>query len=146
MEQKEISTRTGRIVLVELTRKGSNLLEELGYDAKNMIRQFGLLHGFWRNKVKRHYEKLGYILTSEKKLNGERADLIAEKAGEKIAIEIETSKSDAIRNIRKCLLWEFDLVIVPTNKKSEGGIKSNLIITNLGRDSRVFMTAADQFL
>jgi len=42
IEQKEISTRSGRIVLVQLTKKGSHLLKKLGYDTENRIRQYGL--------------------------------------------------------------------------------------------------------
>ncbi len=53
IEQKEISTRSGRIVLVQLTNKGSHLLKELGYGTENRIGQYGLLHEFRKDKVKR---------------------------------------------------------------------------------------------
>ena len=87
IETKEIATKSGRTILVQLTKRGGNALGKLGYETKNGMRQYGLVHEFWRDKVKRYYEKLGYKVALEKKLNGERADLVAEKSKEKIAIE-----------------------------------------------------------
>ena len=120
IKQKGISTRGGRIVLVQLTKKGSHLLKKSGYDTENRIRQYGLVHEFWKDKVKRYYEKRGYEVTLEKKLNGKRADLVAEKGEERIAVEIETGNSNAMRNIIKCLRAGFDTVIsVPINRDSD---------------------------
>lgn len=127
IERKEISTRSGRIVLFGLTKKGSNLLEEFGYRSNGRIRQYGLLHEFWRDKVKRYYERLGYKVSCEEKLNGERADLVAEKNDERIAIEIETSNSNAIANIKKYLQSDFDSIIsVSVNRQIEEYIKEEL--------------------
>ncbi len=79
IKKKEISTRKGGIILVQLAKKGTHLLRELGYDMENRIRKYGLLHEFWKDKVKRYYQKLGYKVTSEENLKGERVDLVAER-------------------------------------------------------------------
>jgi len=146
IEQKEISTRNGRIVLVQLRKKGSHLLKKLGYDTENRIRQYGLLHEFWKDKVKRYYEKLGYKVTSEEKLNGERADLVAEKGKEKIAIEIETGNSNVVENIKKCLDAKFSLVIsVPVNRQVEAQIKERLRKEKLDKRERVVIINSEEF-
>ncbi len=147
IEQKEISTRSGRIVLVQLRKKGSHLLKKLGYDTENRIRQYGLLHEFWKDKVKRYYEKLGYKVTSEEKLNGERADLVAEKDEERIAVEIESGGSEAIENIKKCLDAGFSLVVsVALNKKIENQIRKAIKEKNLNeRQHRVLILNSGKF-
>ena len=145
IEKKEISTRSGRIVLVELTKKGSIVLAKLGYETENRIRQYGLLHEFWRDKVKRYYERLGYKVSSEEKLNGERADLVAEKGKEKIAIEIETGNSDAIENIKKCLDGKFDSVIsVPVNRQIETKIKERPKKEELDKNQKVLVINSEK--
>ena len=45
---------------------------------------------------------------------GRTVDLVAVEGSKKIAIEIETGKSDAVRNIRKCLAAGFQKVLVVT--------------------------------
>ena len=146
IEQKEISTRKGRIVLVQLTNKGSTILEKEGYNTNSGTRQYGLVHEFWKDKVKRYYEKLGYKVTSEEKLNGERADLVAEKGEEKIAIEIETGNSDAIGNIKKCLDAGFDFIVsVPTNRQTEAEIKDRLEMERLDKREGLVVINSDKF-
>ena len=66
IETKEISTRSGRTILAQLTRKGCNILGRLGYESKDGIRRYGLLHEFWRDNVRRYCEKLGHKVTLEK--------------------------------------------------------------------------------
>ena len=146
IETKEISTRAGRTVLAQLTRKGCGTLENLGYRTKNGIRRYGLLHEYWRDKVKKYYEKLGYKVSLEKKLNGERADLVAEKGKEKIAIEIETGNSNVVENIKKCLHASFDFVIsVPVNRKIETQIKERLKKEKLDERERVVVINSEKF-
>ncbi len=57
--------------------------------------------------------------------NGETIDLVI-LGRKKIAIEIETGKSDAIHNIKKCLDAGFDVVSVATNGKERKRIESLL--------------------
>jgi superfamily I DNA and RNA helicase len=146
IERKEIGTRSGRVVLVELTKKGSNLLEKLGYDTKNGIRQYGLLHEFWRDKVRRYYEKMGYKVTSEEMLNGERVDLVAEKDKDRIAIEIETGNSNAIEIIKKCPNGQFNIVVsVPIDRWIENQLKERLRKEKLDEKGIVLVINSDKF-
>ena len=54
----------------------------------------------------------GYRVKEEVPIKGGSVDLVASDGKELIAIEIETGKSDAIRNIRKDLQAGFDRVVV----------------------------------
>jgi hypothetical protein len=56
--------------------------------------------------------------------NGETVDLVI---GKNVAVEIETGKSDAIRNIRKCLDVGFEVVSVSTNPSALDNIRAKLI-------------------
>lgn len=81
-----------------------------------------------------------------KKLNGEGADVVAEKGKERIAIEIETGNSNAIENIKKCLDAGFDLIIsVPVNKRIEAHISERLKKEQLDRRERVLIINSERF-
>jgi len=58
------------------------------------------------------YRKAGYEVNEEVPIKDGSVDLVASDGKELIAIEIETGKSDAIRNIRKDLQAGFDRVVV----------------------------------
>ncbi len=69
-------------------------------------------HQYWKEKVAGRLRDVGYAVQEEYPIgNGKTADLLARKNGKKIAIEIETGKSDAVANIRKCLGAGFDRVL-----------------------------------
>ena len=71
---------------------------------------------------------------------------MAEKAGKKIAIEIETGKSDAIYNIRKDLEEGIDRVIcVFLTEKAKKYIFSQLKEAGLDKDKRIELLDIDEF-
>jgi len=108
---KPISTRTGRLKVLVLTDKGKNAIPDVRVE-KVFHKAGGFEHESAKLKVGEHYKKKGYTVTYEYKLPGGRSvDLVAEKDGKRIAIEIETGKSDSIYNIRKDLEAGFDGVI-----------------------------------
>lgn len=60
-------------------------------------------------------------MVEEKAIGGGRAvDLVAENEKERIAVEVETGKSDAFYNLTKNLGEGFDKVIVVNLKKKKG--------------------------
>jgi len=61
----------------------------------------------------RQYENAGYDVALEQPIEGDGVvDIVAERAGERVAIEIETGKSDIKMNIEKTRLSGFDRVIL----------------------------------
>ncbi len=63
-------------------------------------------------KAARHFEKLGYEVTQEYPVQGNgTADLLAERPGESVAVEVETGKSDIKGNLDKLKGKGFDRVV-----------------------------------
>ncbi|MFC1718470.1 ATP-binding protein [Candidatus Poribacteria bacterium] len=116
---KEVSIRisNGRIKLLEPTDKGMEELKEYGYSRS--WRHGGVEHLYWVRQVRKRLESKGYKVKEEYPIgNGETVDLAIIGKNKKIAIEIETGKSDAVGNIRKCLAAGFEVVSVATNERA----------------------------
>ncbi len=110
----DISTLRGRIKLFEITEMGQQIITPLGYQKKSW-RKGGVEHQYWQYKVAQYYQYQGYIVKENYPLgNGKEVDIVVEKNNEKIAIEIETGKSDILENIEKCREKEFMQIICLT--------------------------------
>ena len=85
-------------------------------------------HEYWKQKVGEQYRRKGYEVTFEYKIgDGKSVDLVADKDCKRIAIEIETGKSDSIYNIRKDLEAGFDeIVILILDEKLRSIIEQNI--------------------
>ncbi len=121
---KEVSIKisNGRIKLLELTDKGREEVREYGF--QRSPRHGGVEHLYWLRKVKEKLEDKGYSVQEEFPIgNGETVDLVI---GKNVAVEIETGKSDAIRNIRKCLDAGFEVVSVSVNSTALGQTEAKL--------------------
>ncbi len=112
----DISTLRGRIKLFEITEKGQQIITPLGYKPKSW-RKGGVEHQYWQYKVAQFFHYKGYKITENYLLGkGKEIDIVVEKDNEKIAIEIETGKSDAYANIQKCLDANVDKILCLTTK------------------------------
>ena len=100
-------------------------------------------HEYWRYIVGKYYEKHGYKIHMGIPING-KTDIVAEKDGQKIAIEIESGKriSRAISNIMKDLNADFTMVIsVATSKSVEEKIRKQLRKRELDKNKKVEITS-----
>lgn len=89
----DIVTRKGKVVLLDIHPKEKQ---------PSSVRNPGVVHEFWRAKVAEHYEKEGYAVTREHPLEqGDYVDLHLQKGEEVVAVEIETGKSDVVKNAKK---------------------------------------------
>ncbi len=109
MLPRKIITGRGWVTLFELTKKGKMVLGDLGYEFKNESE--GVIHKFWKHKVSGYYKDLGLDVRVEEYYVNGRPDIIVNKDGKKIAIEIETGKSNYVRNVERALAAGFDEVI-----------------------------------
>jgi len=108
---KPVSTRKGRLKVLVLTDEGKRAIPDVKLE-KVFHKSGSWEHEYWKYRVGEHYKQKGYKVTFEYKIgDGKSVDLVAEKDGKKIAIEIETGKSDTIYNIRKDLEAGFDEVV-----------------------------------
>lgn len=107
-----LATRSGQVVLYELTDAGRTVCGDLGIDVGPVPRE-SLEHRYWVNRAAAHYEQQGYAVTREHAVPGDGfVDVVAERANERLAIEIETGKSDIRINIEKVQQKGFDRVVL----------------------------------
>lgn len=121
---KKINTKIGWITLFELTSKGKIVLRDIGHMVNDSSE--GIVHKYWKYIIAENYRKKGFDVSVKEYING-RPDIFAAENGKRIAIEIETGKSDAIGNIQRALKAGFDEVIcIATNHKAEEKIRKEL--------------------
>lgn len=113
IEPVTIATRTGQVVLYQLTEGGRNTCSLLGLKFAPLARE-SLEHRYWVWQAAAYYKKQGYEITFEYAVKGNgKIDILAEKPGERIAIEIETGKSsplDNLKNAKKASIDKFIFV------------------------------------
>jgi len=113
IEDQVVEIGRTRKVLLRLTKAGK---EALGIDNKNP-EYASLLHEYWKRFYAQRFTEQGYQVILEAPRKSGRVDILAVKDGKSVAIEIETGKSDIIRNVKQNLLSGFDqILIVATNK------------------------------
>jgi len=111
IEAVPIATRSGQVVLYQMTDLGRSVCSSLGLDPGRRPRQ-SLEHRYWIKKATEHFEQRGFEVTKEHPIKGNGAvDLLAERPGERIAIEVETGKSDIKSNLAKLGDTGFDRII-----------------------------------
>lgn len=111
IEAVPLATRSGQVVLYQLTNHGRSVCTDVGIDAGPFPRA-SLEHRYWVMKVREHFEKQGYETVVEHPIPGDGTiDLLAERPGERIAVEIETGKSDIKENLAKLWTAGFDRIV-----------------------------------
>ena len=106
-----IPTRCGQVVLYELTELGRTLCSSAHIETGFKPRQ-SLEHRYWVRQTSRYFEKRGYEVKCEHPVNGNGAiDIFAQRAGEKIAVEVETGKSNIKANLDKSKNMGFDRIV-----------------------------------
>ena len=99
-----------RIKVLSLTALGKAVL---GIDEPDSDRLGGPEHRYWKKRLAEHLRSQGWEVVEEHPLGGGKAiDLLATRDGKRVAIEVETGKSDAAVNIQKCLAAGVDEVVV----------------------------------
>ena len=126
LRQVPIPTRGGRVMLLELTDPGRSVLKENRIATKDSglpAHRGGPEHEYWRASLARMYEGQGYVVTMEEPVNG-YADLVLEKDGRQVAVEVETGKSNWRDNITRDMKSGFDrVVVVCTNEGAYAAIR-----------------------
>jgi len=111
VERVTIATRFGQVVLNQLTDFGRNICSSHSIDPGPSPRE-SLEHMFWVNRAAKYFEKKGYEVLREHPVKGNGAiDILAAKPGQKVAVEIETGKSNIKENLRKISKAGFDRVV-----------------------------------
>jgi hypothetical protein len=114
-------------------------MEELkNYGYSRSWRHGGVEHLYWIKQVRKMLENKGHKVEEEYAIgNGETVDLAIIGKNKKIAVEIETGKSDTIHNIRKCLDAGFEVVSVAIGDQKLRSIESMVGIFSDAELSRI---------
>lgn len=132
IQPQKIITNSGWLILFEITPKGKTVLRDIGHIIKE--KNEGIIHKFWKNRLAEHYQKKGYEVLIEEGIHG-KTDLIVIGGNKRVAVEIETGKSDAIANVEKNLKAGFDEIIsVAIDDKVAEKIKRELERENICDD------------
>jgi DNA-binding MarR family transcriptional regulator len=122
IEQEKVAVPNGSVTLLKLTDEGRALLALWGVKVRTLPKNASLEHEYWKKLVAEDYRARGYTVREEVQIGeGKAVDLVATKGDERIAIEIETGKSDPEANVRKCREAGFEMVdVVETHTKTLG--------------------------
>jgi DNA-binding MarR family transcriptional regulator len=130
IEQEKVPVPNGSVTLLKPTAAGKAVLQTCGVRVKAFPHNGSIQHEYYKRLVAERYRAQGYEVQEEVQIGGRSAvDLVATKGGRRIAIEIETGKSDMLHNITKCCTAGFDEVVtigtsgqvVKTISKNESG-------------------------
>jgi hypothetical protein len=106
-----ITTRSGQVILYELTDLGRSVCSSAHIETGPQPRE-SLEHRYWVRQTARYFEKRGYNVTCEHPVKGNGAiDLLAQRGSQKIAVEVETGKSNIKANFDKIKDAGFDKII-----------------------------------
>ena len=112
IEAVAIATRSGQVVLYQLTDFGRTACASAGIDPGPRPAA-SLEHRYWVGKAAEHFERKGYAVTREHVIDGNGAvDILAERPGERAAVEVETGRSDIEMNLSKVTGAGFDRVVL----------------------------------
>ncbi|MDI6451618.1 ATP-binding protein [Anaerobaca lacustris] len=121
IESVVLATRSGQVVLYQLTDAGRAVCRDADINPGARSRA-SLEHRYWTRQAYAYFENEGYQVTAEHHIDGNGAvDLLAERPGERIAVEVETGKSDIKANLAKVRDAGFDrIVLVATSPAAVG--------------------------
>lgn len=119
-----IEVRRGKPVYLELTDKGS---EAIRSPKRRMAGKGSPEHQMYQRRIKEFYVDLGYSAEIEKDVYGKSIDVLVNKGGRLIAIEIELNVTDHImENISRDFTVGVDEVVVVTTKDLLGRIREKV--------------------
>ena len=106
-----IATRSGQVVLYELTDSGRSVCSSAHIEIGPRLRE-SLEHRYWVGLTVKYFEKKGYDVKREHPVKGNGAvDILAQRGGERVAVEVETGKSNIKANLAKIKGAGFDRIV-----------------------------------
>lgn len=137
---KQVSTMKGKIKVMMLTGKGKDEIKDVKME-RIFNKNASWEHEYWKYRVGMLYRKKGYDVSFEYRIeDGKSVDAVAEKDGIKIAIEIETGKSDYVYNAKKDLESAEgfgEILVVAIDKKIRDKIERDFEESGLDKEERV---------
>ena len=141
IEEQVVPIGRTRKVLLRVTPRAR---QQLGIRGSRIERE-SIAHEYWKRFCVDKYRKLGYLVELEALRQKGRVDVLARKGDERVAIEIETGKSDVVENVRQDLLSGFNMIlVVATDEAALRKIEQQLAKAGLLIPSRVKVVLRDE--
>jgi len=116
LESAMVPVGNSRKLLLRVTRAGQAASGLNGWKSETIpgggVRQESIEHAYWKRFYARALQEHGWETAIESAVADGSVDVAAQKAGMRLAIEIETGLSDIERNVKRCLRSGFDQVFV----------------------------------
>ena len=109
LSSAHVRTPEGRARWLELTEEGCRTL---GIPFARSPREGGVEHRYWVARAKAWLERQGYLVGEAVAVEGGFVDLVGTKGGERVAVEVETGKSDVAGNVLRLRGQGFGRVVV----------------------------------
>jgi hypothetical protein len=112
IERVVVAKRSGQVVLYQLADFGRAVCSSHHIDPGPRLRE-SLEHKYWVHRTAKNFAEKGYTVKCEHPVKGNGAiDILATRPGEKVAVEIETGKSNIAENLNKIKDASFDRIVL----------------------------------
>ena len=111
-------------------------------------RRESIVHEYWKRYYAQRFSEQGYQVQLEvPRISTGRVDIVARKNAQKIAVEIETGKSDFIHNVRQNLAAKYDkIVIIATDRSAFATLEKRLAQSGFLIPGRVELALQQEFM
>lgn len=125
-----VPTPTGQVKILSLTDRARDLLERAGVLVVRS-RHGGPAHEYWKHVIGERLREQGFTVTEEYATGGGKSvDLYAVRGEQRLAVEVETGRSDIMANVTKCAALNAEVIFVftdaPTRSMHEAAIQAAL--------------------
>ncbi|MCH8823081.1 MAG: DUF87 domain-containing protein [Planctomycetes bacterium] len=140
IEDTLVTVGRTRKLVVRITKEARGLFGITG----QQVDRASLTHTFWQQYYSKKFVELGYKVAIEAPNQLGRTDILATKASKRIAIEIETGKSDVVKNVKQNLLAKHSkIIVVATDEAALRKVERELARVGLLIPSRVDVVLRD---
>ena len=127
IEQQVVDLGKTRKALLRLTKKGERLFEKVQACGNESI-----VHGYWKRFYAARFREAGYQVREEVERNSGWVDVLATRKKEMVGVEIETGKSDVVKNVKSDLAMGYaKIVVVATDKWALRRVERDLVRAGL---------------
>jgi len=141
IEQQVVDLGKTRKVVLRLTKKGELVFGEVQAHGNESI-----VHGYWKRFYAARLREAGYLVKEEVARDSGRVDIIASRKREKVGVEIETGKSDVVKNVKQDLMFGCTrIVVVATDKGALGKVERELLKAGLLGIERIEVVLRDGY-
>ena len=143
LESQTVEFSTTRKTCLRLTKQAKDALNLDSAEPHHG----SIVHEYWKRFYAHRFGEQGYQVELEVPRRSGRVDVVARKENMKIAIEIETGKSNYLRNVQQDLAAKYNKVIViATDKSAFNKIEKQLAQAGLLIAGRIEIYLRDEYV